>query len=108
MKGARAEVCAKTSSAPSTSSTRMIGSSHSFLFCRRNIHTSPARESLPIRSISLKKSLELLALLPRAFALDPVALLRGAAAAQGVAAGEAREDAVGREDAVVHERQQHA
>src|ERR1043166_2934880 len=109
MKGARAEDCAKTSSTPSTSRTMMIGNSQSFLFCRRNSQTSPARESLPIhqsplgrretrKSVSrlivqrcglhpLEQTLELLARLPRRLAPDPVALLPIGAPPQRAAPG---------------------
>src|SRR5947207_3078698 len=50
MKGASADDCAKMSSRPSASRTTTIGSSQSFLFCRRNSQTSPASESLPMKT----------------------------------------------------------
>src|SRR5712692_140806 len=44
MNGASAEVCAKISSAPKVNSRITMGSSHSFLFCRRNSQNSWMRE----------------------------------------------------------------
>src|SRR2546423_1055449 len=55
-----------------------------------------------------EQALELLARLPRQFAIYPVALARLAATPQGVATGEPHDEAVGREHEVVHERQEHA
>src|SRR5215211_4449390 len=108
MNGASADDCAKTSRAPRRSRTRTMGSSQSFLFWRRNIQTSPASESLPIEVAnpsldSSEQALELLARLARAFALDPVTLLRGPAPPQRVAPGQTRNEAVRRDDEVVKE-----
>src|SRR5437868_4396742 len=116
MNGARAEDWAKMSSAPSTTRTTTIGSSQSFLFCRRNSQTSPASESLPMKtsllrisqSSPLEQALELLARLARAFARYPVALPPLRASPQRVAPQEARDEAVGRERAVEHQRQKYA
>src|SRR5437588_7535752 len=117
MNGASADDCAKMSRTPSRSRTTIIGRSQSFLFCRRNIHTSPASESLPITTkissdrrkiFSSEQTLELLACLPCSLALYPVALARLAATPQGVAPGEPHYKGVGREHDVVHQRQQHA
>src|SRR5437868_15407282 len=102
MKGASAEDCAKMSSRPSTSRTTTIGSSQSFLFCRRNSQTSPASETLPMKTNPLRTSqgftseqpLELLARLPRRLALYPVALLPLRAPPQGLAPGEPHHEAV--------------
>src|SRR2546428_9951637 len=76
MNGARADPCANTTSAPTRSITKRIGSSHHFLRTRMKAHSSRASVALLIDSI-LELSRHVRAAARARLPLDPIAPLPG-------------------------------